>query len=103
MVSSSIGRLSRVAVSVFLRVSLLAPSVRAKDPDRVEWSADWPKFRLTEGITTVGLASAPVAFNFMTAAEQPHCRGGILFDNWVRDKLRSQNRETQELAADVSD
>ena len=103
MVSSSIGRLSRVAVSVFLCVALLAPSARAKDPGRVEWSADWPKFRLSEGIATVGLASATVAFNFMTPAEHPHWRGGILFDDWVRDNLRSQNRGTQERAAEVSD
>jgi membrane-associated phospholipid phosphatase len=92
-----------LAISAFLFFALLAPCAKAKDPDRVEWSTDWPKFRLAEGITTVGLASATVAFDLMTPAEHPNWRGGILFDNWVRDNLRSQNRETQERAADVSD
>lgn len=96
-------RLSHQAILAFLFVALLAPGARARDPDRVEWSADWPKFRLTEGITTVGLASAAVAFDLMTPPEQPHWRGGILFDDWVRDSLGSQNRGTQQHAADISD
>jgi membrane-associated phospholipid phosphatase len=49
------------------------------------------------------LASATIAFDLMTPAEQPNWRGGILFDNWVRDNLRSGNRETQERAANISD
>jgi membrane-associated phospholipid phosphatase len=100
---SSRNRLRGIAVAAFLSVASLAPCARAKDPDRVEWSADWPKFRLTEGITTVGLASATIAFNFMTPPEHPNWRGGILFDNWIRDNFRGQSRATQEHAADVSD
>jgi membrane-associated phospholipid phosphatase len=98
-----LGGLTRIAIPAFLFFALLAPCARAKDPDRVEWSADWPKFRATEGITTVGLASATIAFNLMTPREQPNWRGAILFDSWVRDNLRSQNRTNQQRAADVSD
>jgi membrane-associated phospholipid phosphatase len=96
-------RLSRAALPAFLFVALLAPGAQAKDPDRVEWSADWPRFRLTEGIATIGLGSATLAFALMTPLKQPHWRGGILFDGWVRDNLRSQNRSTQEHAAQISD
>jgi hypothetical protein len=55
-----LGGLTRMAIPAFLFFALLAPCARAKDPDRVEWSADWPKFRATEGITTVGAEEAEV-------------------------------------------
>ena len=92
-----------VAISCALVLSLRAGLVRAADPDRVEWTPDWPRFRLAEGIGTLALGAEAIAIA-VTAEPPSHASwtGGILFDSAVRDALRSQTLGGQKRAADIS-
>src|SRR5579859_3401667 len=86
-----------------LVVSLRAGHAVAADPDRVEWTPEWPRFRLVEGIDTIALGAATIAL--ATRANAPTSAswsGGILFDSAVRDALRSHTLAGQQRAADVS-
>jgi membrane-associated phospholipid phosphatase len=92
-----------VALSFALVPLLSAGHARAADPDRVEWTPGWPRFRLAEGIDTIALGAAAIAI--AAKAEPPsHASwaGGILFDSAVRDGLRSHTLSGQQRAADIS-
>jgi membrane-associated phospholipid phosphatase len=91
------------ALATFVSLVAATGTALASDPDRVEWSPDWPKFRLLEGIGTIAFAAGTVAFNELEPRTEPHWRGGILFDDWVRGELRGESRTTQANAARVSD
>lgn len=93
----------RCGLVVLLSALLLSPAARAADPDRVEWSKDWPRFRLSEGLTTIGLGVTAVALTFKAGPKEPYWTGGILFDDWVREKTRSDDGATQQFWADFSD
>jgi membrane-associated phospholipid phosphatase len=98
------GRMSfrRSIVIVFLTL-FWSPAAHATDPERVEWSKDWPHFRLAEGITTLALTGTAFALTFKSGPPEPYWTGGILFDDWVRDKVRSDSGSTQQAWADFSD
>jgi membrane-associated phospholipid phosphatase len=81
-----------------------APNASATDPDRVEWSKDWPRVRLAEVVDVVGLTAASYAIDaYWTPPHQANWNGPILFDNWVRNELRGRSYATQEFASDLSD
>jgi membrane-associated phospholipid phosphatase len=92
-----------VAALCFALVLLGSTRARAADPDRVEWSPEWPRFRLVEALDTVALGAAAIAL--ATTSKAPtHASwtGGVLFDSAIRDALRSQSASGQQRAADVS-
>jgi hypothetical protein len=93
----------RRSVSIVLLMLFWSQAAHATDPDRVEWSKDWPRFRLAEGLTTLALVGAAVALTFKQGPPEPNWTGGILFDDWAREKLRSDNYSTQKVWADYSD
>jgi membrane-associated phospholipid phosphatase len=77
---------------------------RADDPDRVEWSKDWPRFRLWEGLDIIAMTVASYAIDAKwTPPGQANVRGGILFDDAIRSALRGRTPSTQQFAADLSD
>src|SRR5258708_34851244 len=83
----------------------LAPSTaHATDPDRVEWSKDWPRVRTWEAIDAVVLtiADAEIEPN-VPIQSQAHWRGGILFDDAVRSGLRGRTAAVQSAASTASD
>src|SRR5258708_3821863 len=84
-------------------VLLLEKSARASDPDRVEWSKDWPRVRVAEVVDVAALTVG----SYLISAEWPpapiRLRGGVLFDNWARDKLRGRTYSAQSTASDVAD
>jgi membrane-associated phospholipid phosphatase len=69
-----------VALSFALVLLLRASHARAADPDRVEWTPDWSRFRLAEGIGTLALGAEAIAVA-VTAEPPSHASwtGGILF------------------------
>jgi membrane-associated phospholipid phosphatase len=74
----------------------------AEEPDRVEWNASWPRFRLVEGIDTVVLGVAAIGVSFgIEAPDTPHWRGGILFDDAVRSALRGRSYGAQSTATTI--
>jgi len=102
--------MSRPMVRSFLASGLVASTLlaageaRATDPDHVEWSKDWPRARLWEGISAVVLtvADAEIEPN-VPIQHEAHWRGGILFDDAVRSALRGKTASLQSTASSVSD
>jgi membrane-associated phospholipid phosphatase len=83
----------------------LAPgTATAADPDRVEWSKDWPRVRWWEAVSAVALtvADAEIEPN-VPIQSQAHWRGGILFDDWARNALRGRTAAIQSTASTASD
>ncbi len=77
---------------------------RAADPDKVEWSKDWPRVRLVEGLTIAAATVASLSIDtYSHTPTRAHWTGGILFDDWARDRLRGRTLGTQEAAAQLSD
>jgi membrane-associated phospholipid phosphatase len=93
--------ISTAAIAAFLH----AGEVSAADPDRVEWSRDWPRVRLVEGANIVALTAASYLID---AAWQPTGRATVAassggFDDWVRGAFRGRTTAAQATAADISD
>src|SRR5258706_13381698 len=81
------------ALSLAIVVALRAGHAGAADPDRVELTPDWPRFRLAEGVGTIALGAVTIAL--ATQADPPtHASwtGGILFDDAGRDAPRRHRR-----------
>lgn len=92
--------------SLFVALSLttFAPSARAEDPDKVEWSKDWPRMRPAEVADVFALTAASYAINaYWEPRHTANWHGGILFDDWVRGALKGRSLAVQETAGNVSD
>jgi membrane-associated phospholipid phosphatase len=83
---------------------LASPLARAADPDKVEWSADWPRVRWTEVADVVALTvgSYVISADWAPPAHA-NWNGPILFDNAVRDALRGRTLAVQQTASNISD
>src|ERR1700733_557781 len=93
-----------VALAVALAVVLRANVAGATDPDRVEWSPDWPRGRLVEGLDI--LAFTVASYEIDAQWPPPHTasvHGGILFDGAVRTALRGRSPSAETTAGDLSD
>jgi membrane-associated phospholipid phosphatase len=91
-----------VAVGLLLTFVSTTAVARAGDPSRVEWSPDWPRFRVSEAIGLVPLTAASLTFALaVTPPTRPRLRGGILLDDWIRDGLRGRTLATQRAAQDI--
>ncbi|MEO8800707.1 MAG: phosphatase PAP2 family protein [Polyangiaceae bacterium] len=91
-------------VAVVATVATLAPSASAKDPDKVEWSKDWPRMRAAEVADVFALTAGSYAINaYWEPRHTANWSGGILFDGWVRGALKGRTLAAQETAANVSD
>jgi hypothetical protein len=77
---------SLVCAGLCLGVGILSPrAAHAADPDRVEWSEDWPRVRLWEALDAVVLTIGDTELeNHVAVPSQAKWRGGILFDDWAR-------------------
>jgi membrane-associated phospholipid phosphatase len=85
-------------------VIVFAPAARATDPDRVEWSPDWPRIRLVEGLDIVAFTVASYEIDARwPAPRSPSWRGGIAFDDAIRSALRGRTLRVQSTASDISD
>jgi hypothetical protein len=93
-----------LASSLVASTLLAAGAARATDPDRVEWSDDWPRARVWEDVDAVVLTVADALIEPKVPIQtQAHWRGGILFDDWVRSQLRGRTASLQSTASTVSD
>lgn len=82
----------------------LAPSAHATDPDRVEWSKDWPRVRLAEVVDVVGLTvGSELISNYWTPLKSPNWSTPILFDKAVRNLLVGRTYATQHAASEMAD
>lgn len=79
-----------------------APAL-VRDEARVEWNPEWPRFRLAEVIATVLLGAQAATAAFLYPVPPRRVRGGILFDDAVRDALVPSSRDTREGLRPFSD
>jgi membrane-associated phospholipid phosphatase len=64
---------------------------------RVEWSPDWPRFRLWEYGATAVLGGVSIyLYRYVPPPEQPRWRGKNAFDDALRDWLRADTRTERE-------
>jgi membrane-associated phospholipid phosphatase len=93
---------ARGAVGGALLLAALATAskaAQAADPQTVEWSPTWKKVEPWEVGGTFAFLGAAIGIEVIASAPaQPHFRGGILFDNWVRKELRGQTQASQSRA-----
>jgi membrane-associated phospholipid phosphatase len=92
-----------VAALIVAAGVLVARSACATDPDRVEWSEDWPRVRLWEAADAVVLTIADTEIENYVPISQPRWRGGILFDDWARRVFRASGPAAESTASTVSD
>jgi len=103
--SESTARARLVCAVFVLGAGILPPRVAgATDPDRVEWSDDWPRVRLWEALDAIVLTIGDTEIeNHVPVPSQARWRGGILFDDWARSVLRGNTPAVQSSASTVSD
>ncbi len=95
---------SSVVTMFTLAALLAAPRVLAADPDKVEWSPDWPRVRWTEVATVVGLTVGSYVINAAwTPPDHATWNGPILFDKAIRNLIKGRTYAVQEFASNMSD
>jgi membrane-associated phospholipid phosphatase len=93
-----------VGLAAAIAIMLFTNAAWATDPDRVEWSPDWRRVHVVEGLNVVALTFASIEIdNQWTPKRHPSWTGGILFDDAVRNALRGRTATTQQRASDLSD
>lgn len=83
-------------------LSGLSSSARA-DSEDVAWNPEWPRFRATEALVSSVLGAQAMTALLLYPVPEPRWRGGILFDDAVRDSVRLRDRDARESARAVSD
>jgi membrane-associated phospholipid phosphatase len=94
---------SWLCVAAISVACLGSTSAAAADPDPVKWRDDWPRFRPWEAVATGLLAAQAVTATLLYPDPGRNWRGGILFDDSVRDALLLGSYDARENARPVSD
>jgi len=81
-----------LVVSVVLALSAMPRRVHAGAP---EWRDEWPRFRAWEYGLTAGAAALAIGARFAARDPSPTWRGGILFDDGVRDSIAVRYEPTR--------
>lgn len=92
-----------VAATALGGVVAYGSPLHADQEKTVQWSEDWPRFRLVEVGAVVALAAGAITINGAPYADHAHWSGPILFDTPARTFFKSNNAETQKIAAVTSD
>ncbi|MET0792704.1 MAG: phosphatase PAP2 family protein [Polyangiaceae bacterium] len=67
------------------------------------WRSEWPQYRTSELITSLAAGLATGAIVLYGPIEEPRWKGGILFDDAVRDALRARNPHTHQTFRTIGD
>jgi membrane-associated phospholipid phosphatase len=71
---------------------------------RIVWREDWPRYSFDEAVLSLGLGALLVAAELLpTATAAANWRGGILFDQAVRDELRLRSHDARQSARTASE
>lgn len=80
------------------------PTITVPTTLRIEWRPEWPRYSFDELVLTAGLGLLLVAaLALPTAAFEPNWRGGILFDDEVRNGLRLRSFDQRDSSAIASE
>jgi hypothetical protein len=91
------------ACAIALAGVLSSAAARADQEPTVEWSPDWPRFRVVELANTVALTVGSIVIHQTPVTTHGAWTGPILFDKPARALFRSKNPKTQEFAGNLSD
>lgn len=100
-----------LGLGCLLLCSLAAPA-RAQTPSVTPppkyepsslWHDDWPTFSWGEGALTVAAGAGTGILALQTPPENPRWRGGVLFDDAVRDGIRLKSANARHVARRVGD
>jgi hypothetical protein len=76
----------------------------AADPDKVEWSDDWPRVKVAEVVAAVALTAGDTAFEkWVPLPNHADWTRPILFDSWARDTFRGHTAAIQSFASTSTD
>lgn len=78
-------------------------NAQAAEQERVEWNPEWPRFRALEVLATGLFIGQAVTAAFLYPTPPIRWRGGILFDDAVRDAIRPDTRDGRESLRPYSD
>lgn len=92
------------AILALVCILVAAPETAHADQEpTVQWREDWPRFRLVEGAAVVALTIGSTALALSPVHETAAWDKPILFDKAARNLFKSNDKEVQELAGDISD
>jgi hypothetical protein len=74
----------------------------SSEPPRIAWKPEWPRFRTSEAILTGVMVLPIVGALFLYPEPGDNFRGGVLFDDAVRDALVLDTRSARDRAASLS-
>lgn len=96
---------ARVKLGMMTACLLFVPrQAHATDPEKVEWSKDWPRIRVVEAANIAAVTIGSIAINsYWNPNHNDNFHGGILFDDAVRSALRGRSASTQSNWIDVGD
>lgn len=80
-----------------------AEPARADQEPTVQWNDQWPRFRFGEGIMLVAVTIGSSALALSPVHETALWDAPILFDKPARALFKSNDKDTQELAGNLSD
>jgi hypothetical protein len=83
---------SFLVVLALVATSLCSRSAAAQ----VTWKKEWPRFRVSEGITTAAFSLGIVGGLVVLKQQEDAWSGGILFDEGIRDAVTIESRSTRD-------
>ena len=75
-------------------------------PERREqrlWRREWPTFSWVEGVATVAAGAGTLVLALNPPPAEPRWRGGILFDDAIRDSLRLDSESARQATRSAGD
>jgi membrane-associated phospholipid phosphatase len=95
----------QLMLSAWLAASLLVAAPVAAEPsrNRTLWQREWPVFSWTEGALTLAAGLGTAALALQEPPADPHWRGGVLFDDAVRDSVRLSSPTGRQTARSIGD
>jgi len=92
------------ALLTFAVIGLLSGRAHAADPDRVEWSPDWPRVRPWEVAGAFSLIAADVAIKlWVPTPSTPRFADGNFLDDWGRNTFKLHSVASQAASISWSD
>lgn len=105
-----IALLALLSIGAYARPALAqtsSPSSPPLEPPALHrsslWREEWPEFRTSEGVVTLGAGLASLAIVLAGPIEQPRWQGPILFDDAVRNGLRASSPEARHTYKTIGD
>jgi hypothetical protein len=94
----------KLICGAILTLGIAVPSVAHADPDRVEWSDEWPRVKWWEVISALALTFGDTQYeNRVPLPTRPTWTRPILFDQAARDLLRGRTYAIQSFASTSTD